>query len=63
MIDDEFDDFDIFDYFNVLPQAAFENSYRDMLRRFEAELEGREPLHAVPCRNSGGVQYVNCRPF
>ena len=51
MIDDEFGDFDIFDYFNVLPQTAFENSYRDMLRRFEAELEGREPPHAVASRD------------
>ena len=51
MIDDEFGDFDIFDYCKVLPQTAFENSYRDMLRRFEAELEGREPPHAVASRD------------
>ncbi len=51
MIDDEFGDFDIFDYFNVLPQAAFESSYRAMLLRFESELEGREPPHAVASRD------------
>ena len=35
----------------MLPQPVFENSYRVMLRRFEAKPEGREPPHAMASRD------------
>lgn len=44
-------DSDIFDYFDVLPQEAFAKGYRDMLRRFEAELDGSAPPQAVAPRD------------